>query len=262
MKLTGLDLSWGFRRVWQRNRDVYMATWKTNLLPQLGEPFLYVLAFGLGLGALVGDVDDAGRTVSYLRWVIPGMIGVGILFQAYFEGTYGSYVRMYYQRTFAAQMTTPLSVEDVIAGEIAWASTKASMSAGILLLVLGALGLVPLPEGLWLVLLGLWGGVVFGCLGLILTAVSPSIDFFNVPYVFLFSPMFLFSGTFFPLEALPNWGQALALVLPLTHVVDLARAVCLGRPLLLPLLTPLYLLVAAPVLAWVAVVLMRRRLVP
>jgi lipooligosaccharide transport system permease protein len=114
----------------------------------------------------------------------------------------------------------------------------------------------------WDLRLGLWAGLVFGALGLILTALSPSIDFFNIPYVFLFSPMFLFSGTFFPLEGLPHWGQALALALPLTHVVEVARSACLARPLVLPLLTPAYLLVAAPVLGWTAVVLMRRRLVP
>jgi lipooligosaccharide transport system permease protein len=262
MSWAGLDLSRRFLRVWQRNRDVYFATWKTNLLPQLGEPFLYVVAFGLGLGALVGEVMDAGRSVSYLRFLAPGMIGVGMIFQSYFEGTYGSYVRMYYQRTFAAQMTTPLSVEDVILGEIAWAATKAGMSTVLMTLVLGSLRLVELPTALWVLPLSFLAGVIFGCFGLMITALSPSIDFFNIPYVFVFSPMFLFSGTFFPLAQLPDWMEALAWTMPLTHVVDAARAACLNRPLTMPAVTLTYLLVSALVMIWLSVVMMRRRLVP
>ena len=256
MKLGSLDLSWRFVRVWQRHRDVYFATWKTNLLPQLAEPFLYVAAFGFGLGALVGEVEDAGVTVTYLAFVAPGMVGMAMLFQGYFEGTYSSYVRMYYQKTFAAQMSTPLSVEDVILGEISWAASKSLLSAGLMTSVLTGLGLADLRGLAVIVPLAVAAGVLFASLGLIITSVAPSIDFFNIPYVFVFS------GTFFPVDRLPAWGEALASVMPLTHVVEVTRAAFLARPLANPALTIGYLAGVTPVLALIALIMMKRRLVP
>ena len=106
-------LSW---RVWQRDLDVYLTTWRTNFLPPLLEPVLYVLAFGLGLGSLIGEVTYQGRVVPYLEFMAPGVVSVAIMFWAYFETTYSSFVRMYFQRTFDAIIATPLLVEDVIWG--------------------------------------------------------------------------------------------------------------------------------------------------
>jgi Nod factor-specific ABC transporter NodJ protein len=175
-------------RVWQRDVDVYRTTWLVNFIPPLLEPVFYVLAFGLGLGSLIREVSYVGSSISYLRFMVPGVIAVAIMFWAYFETTYASFVRMYYQRTFDAIVATPLLVEDVIAGEWLWGATKSLMAATIMLGVMTAFGLVVWPAAALVIPLSVLGGLMFSALGLITTAISPKIDFFNVPIFVLVFP--------------------------------------------------------------------------
>jgi lipooligosaccharide transport system permease protein len=248
-------------RVWQRDVDVYRTTWLVNFIPPLLEPVFYVLAFGLGLGSLIREVSYVGSSISYLRFMVPGVIAVAIMFWAYFETTYASFVRMYYQRTFDAIVATPLLVEDVIAGEWLWGATKSLMAATIMLGVMTAFGLVVWPAAALVIPLSVLGGLMFSALGLITTAISPKIDFFNVPIFVLVFPMFLFSGTFFPVDILPPWAFAIALILPLTHVSFLVRGACLGAAPPYWWLSFAYLVVVTAVSTGLALVLMRRRLV-
>ncbi|MBD3160640.1 MAG: ABC transporter permease [Candidatus Eisenbacteria bacterium] len=248
-------------RVWRRDLDVYLTTWKTNFLPPLLEPVFYVLAFGLGIGSLIGDLVYQGVTVSYLRFMAPGVLAVAIMFWSFFENTYASFVRMYYQRTFDAMMATPLLVEDVIAGEILWGTTKSLLASVIMLGVLTGFGLVAYPTGLWVVPLAVLGGLLFASLGMICTAVTPNIDTFNFPiFVFVF-PMFMFSGTFFPIDILPEWARILAWILPLTHVSLLVRGSTLGWYPDGAVWSLLYLTLVTAAAFLVALLLMKRRLV-
>ena len=107
-----------FIRVWQRDLKVYKKTWKINFVPPLLEPLFYVLAFGLGLGAMVGRIKYLGTEISYVSFIAPALISITIMNNAFFENTYASFVRMYYQKTFDSMMATPLSLEDIITGEI------------------------------------------------------------------------------------------------------------------------------------------------
>ncbi|MBI2567851.1 MAG: ABC transporter permease [Candidatus Schekmanbacteria bacterium] len=249
------------RRVWQRNFDVFRATWLTSFIPPLLEPVFYVLAFGFGLGSLVRTVPYKGGTIDYLPFMAPGVIAVAAMFWSYFETTFGSFVRMYYQRTFDAIISTPLLVEDVIAGEWLWGATKSVIAGTIMLLMLSLFGLVAWPSGILVVPLVFACGCVFSALGLVATALVPKIDAFNLPMFVLIFPMFLFSGTFFPLDILPPWALAVAMTLPLTHVCSLIRGACLG------VLPPFwlgsvgYLAVVTPVTVLLALRLMLRRLV-
>ncbi len=251
-------LSW---KVWRRDLDVYLTTWKTNFLPPLLEPVFYILAFGLGLGALVRPFTYYGHETEYLPFMAPGVVSVAIMFWAFFENTYASFVRMYYQKTFDAMMATPLLVEDVIVGEWLWGVTKSVTAAFIMLFVLTAFGLVSWPTGLWVVLIALLGGAVFASMGLITTAISPNIDSFNVPVFIVIFPMFMFSGTFFPIDVLPAAARAIAWCLPLTHVALLVRGSFLGWYPDGWIWSVLYLVLAAAGLFVVALVLMKRRLV-
>ena len=248
-------------RVWQRNADVFRATILVNFIPPLLEPALYILAFGYGLGSLVKLVTYQGHPLPYLRFMVPGVISVAVMFWAYFETTYTSFVRMYYQRTFDAMVATPLLVEDVIAGEWLWGATKSVAASTIMLGMVTAFGLVRWPEGVLVIPLALLGGLLFSALGLITTAIVPQIDSFNIAsFVFIF-PMFLFSGTFFPVDILPHWAMKVALALPLTHVSYLIRGACLGArpPHLIGSLA--YVVGMTVIAAALAVILMRRRLV-
>jgi lipooligosaccharide transport system permease protein len=215
-------------RVWQRDFDVYITTWKTNFLPPLLEPLFYVLAFGVGLGSLIGALTYQERSVPYLDFMVPGIIAVAIMFWSFFENTYASYIRMYYQKTFDAIVATPLLVEDLIVGEILWGATKSILAAVIMLAVLSGFGLVNYPSGLLVLPLALIGGLLFASLGIICTAVVPNIDTFNFPIFLVVFPMFMFSGTFFPIDILPGWAAKVAWCLPLTHISFLVRGATLG----------------------------------
>jgi lipooligosaccharide transport system permease protein len=224
------SVSWRFLRVWQRNLVVYQKTWKINFVTPLLEPFLYLVAFGMGLSQLIETVPYQGRNLSYLVFIAPALLGVNMMNNAFFETTYASFVRMYYQKTFDAMMGTPLSLDEIIAAEIIWGATKSVIANIIMLGVISAFGLVEYPQGLFLIPLSLLGGLAFGAVGMVFTGIIPSIEMFNLPIFLFVTPMFLFSGTFFPLEQLPSWAQKLAFILPLTHLVDVTRRLCIGIP--------------------------------
>ena len=133
------NISWRTLHVWRRNGEVLLTTWYTNFIPPLLEPVFYVLAFGFGIGGLVGDFKFQGQEMSYLQFVAPGVVAVAVMFWSFFETTYSSFVRMYYQRTFDAMIATPLLVEDVIAGELLWGATKAFGAGTLMLCMLSAL---------------------------------------------------------------------------------------------------------------------------
>jgi lipooligosaccharide transport system permease protein len=223
------EISWRLLRVWQRNWIVYRRTWKVNFVPPLLEPLLYLLAFGVGLAALVGDVTYRGAAIPYVGFIAPALIAVNIMNSAFFENTYASFVRMYYQKTFDAMLATPLTLTEVITGEILWGATRAVIGTALMTGVVSLFGYIRYPHGLLLLPAALLGGVAFGAVAMCFTAVVPNIDVFNLPTFLFITPMFLFSGTFFPLEALPAWAQQVANLLPLTHLVNLTRTLSLGR---------------------------------
>ena len=253
-------LSWLLWRVWQRNLTVYRENWKFNFIPPLLEPFFYLLAFGVGLSALIGNIRYQGRDVSYLQYIAPALIAINIMNNAFFENTYASFVRMYYQKTFDAMMATPLSLEEINTGEIIWGATKSVIATAIMLTVVSLFGLIAYPSGLLLIPMAFLGGLAFGAVGMFFTGIVKNIELFNLPVFLFITPMFLFSGTFFPLENLPPWAEAFASFLPLTHLVKMSRFLGLGPCDASILWDIAYLAVFCMVLFPLAISGMRRRL--
>ena len=253
--------SWRFLRVWERNLVVYQKIWKVNFITPLLEPLFYIMAFGLGFSGLIGTVRYAGLALSYTAFIAPALIATAVMWNAFFETTYGSFVRMYYQKTFDGMLSTPLSLEEIIIAEIVWSATKAVGAAAVMLLVLGVLGYVRFPLGLLLIPVALLGGLAFGAVGMFFTGIVPTIDMFNLPIFLFVTPMFLFSGTFFPVSNLPLWAQPVALVFPLYHLTELARYFSLGARETPPVLSILYLLLFFVIFAVLALRAMRRRLI-
>ena len=248
-------------RVWQRNRDVYFVTWKTNLVPPLLEPILYLLAFGAGVGALVHQVPYRGESIDYTTFIAPGLLATQVMFQAFFENTYNTFVRMYYQRTFDALVTTPLTLEDVMAGELLWGATKGTIGCAVMMAAVSFFGVLSYPDVLIILPFSFLAGLFFSGLALCFTGLVPQIDSFNFPTFLFIMPMFLFSGTFFPLDVLPRWARIVATLLPLTHVVNVMREACLGRLPARILGDLLYLAVATIPVCLLGIHLMKKRLV-
>ena len=254
-------------RVWQRDFDVFTKTIFVNFLPALLEPILYLAAFGVGLGSLItGTIEGT----SYIQFIGPGLVSIAVMYGAFFECTYASFVRMYFQKTFDAIIATPINLDEVIAGELLWGATRATINGTIVLAIIAAFSLVSSPLALLIPALAFLGGLLFASIGMCFTALASNIDFFNFPSFLYITPMFLLSGTFFPLTVLPEAIQTLAFtLLPLTHLVGLTRALALGRtePLLglspeaLTALSIVWMLAAALTFFFLSIFLMRRKLV-
>ena len=250
--MKGISINpWGVYSVWHRHARVYQKTWLVNSLPPLSEPIIYLVAFGYGLTPLVGDVNYNGQTISYLKFIAPGMMAIGVLFQSFFEASFGSFIRLSYQKTWQALLTAPLSFTEVFLGEWLWAATKGTM-AGTLT------GLVSVIWGLysgWDLLLSLpliiLGSLLFSVMGLLTAGTVRTIDQINVPIFLLVVPMFTLCGTYFPRNTLPPILGYIAAVLPLASVVDLLRwPLGLSSFWFLQLLWLFLLIALIAVLAW------------
>jgi lipooligosaccharide transport system permease protein len=154
---------------------------------------------------------------------------------SFFECTYGSFVRMYYQKTFDAIVATPINIEEVVAGELLWGATRGTLNSTIVLAVVGISGfftsqpLITTPYFLLIPIIAFFSGLMLAGIAMCFTAIAPNIDFFNSPIFLLITPMLFLSGTFFPLASLPQTAQGLALTtLPLTQIVNLTRGTLTG----------------------------------
>jgi len=244
--------------VWRRNLDVFLKTWRVNLVPPFIEPFLYLIALGFGLGGFVGYIGD----VPYIDFIAPAIVAVSIMNSAFFECTYGSYVRMYYGKTFDAIIATPVSIEEVITGELLWGATRSMIYTSLMLPVLVLFGVVDLPSSLLLIPVAFLGGLLFACIAICFTAVTPSIDALNYPSFLFITPMLLFSGTFFPITVLPPALQVFAYaVLPLTNVVNICRGLTLTMFSPFMLYNLAWIVIVTGALFLISVNLMKRRLV-
>jgi lipooligosaccharide transport system permease protein len=214
---------WGIYSVWHRHAKVYQKTWLVNSLPPLSEPLIYLVAFGYGLTPLVGEVSYSGQTITYLEFIAPGMIAIGLLFQSFFEGSFGSFMRLSYQKTWQALLTAPLSFTEVFLGDWLWATTKGTI-AGLLTGIVAVLwGLYSGWHLLVSVPLIILGSMLFSVLGLFTAGTVRTIDQINVPIFLFIIPMFTLCGTYFPRDTLPPVLGYIAGLLPLASIVDLLR---------------------------------------
>ncbi|MFA5003460.1 MAG: ABC transporter permease [Methanolinea sp.] len=245
-------------KVWRRNADVFFKTYLVNFLPPVIEPVLYLLALGYGLGMFVGEIDG----IPYVHYIAPALLAVSMMNSSFFECTYSSFVRMYYQKTFDAMISTPLSIEDVIAGELLWGATRSLIYTSAMLVVLIAFGVISLPSSLLVIPFSFLAGLLFSGIGMCFTAISPGIDTLNYPAYLFITPMLLFSGTFFPLSVLPPVLQTAALA-----ILPLAQAVIIARSMTLATLSPLFIYsmawiaIATTMFFFLSIHLMKRRLV-
>ncbi len=248
--------SWRFIRMWQRNRDVFLRLWHAEAPGFIAEPVLVLLAMGLGLGSYVGMVDGQ----RYIEYIVPGIIASYGMFSASFECTYGSFYRMDERKTYDAIIATPLNIEDVIAGEIFWGATRSALTGTGILIVAAIFRLVPSPWALMIPVLSFMGGVLFSSIAITFTSLVPSFYSFNYYFTLFITPMFFFSGVFFPLTNFPQIVQNISLIIPLTPVVQISRALVWGELHPGLLLSLLIIIVLSVIFFSISLITMRRRL--
>ncbi len=234
--------------------------WRKLIIPALlmnfGEPALYLLGLGFGLGQFVGEMGG----ISYLAFLASGIIASSAMTTATFEGMYSVFTRMIPQRTYEAILATPLEVDDILAGEMLWCATKSTMSGIAILAVAGALGVVQSWQALWVIPVVFLIGLCFAGPAMIMAAFARNYDFFNYYFVLIVTPMFIVCGVFYPVDTLPDAMLSFVQVLPLTHAVALARPIVTGGELVQPLVHVAVLTGYAVVGFYVAVALVRKRL--
>jgi lipooligosaccharide transport system permease protein len=251
-------LSYRVWKVWMRNKDVFMKTYKTNFLPTLLEPVLYLLALGFGLGGFVQPIDGQ----PYIHFIAPALVAVSMMFSSFYECTFASFVRMYYQKTFDAIITTPVNIEEVITGELLWGATKSLINSSIVLAVIIIFGVPPTPFLLLIPPLAFLVGLLFSSIAMCFTGIVPNIDSFNYPNFLFITPMFLLSGTFFPLTSLPSFLQiATQIFLPLTNAVTITRSLALSTLQPSTLLNLAWILIITPIFFILSINLMKKRLI-
>jgi ABC-type polysaccharide/polyol phosphate export systems, permease component len=229
LRLTPL-FAFGSRRALhmiERNLLVYRHSW-LMLLSGFFEPLFYLLSIGFGLGRLVGDVTGpGGEPIPYVLFVAPALLAASSMNGAIAESTFNFFFKLNYDKTFASILTTPMSPADVSLGELGWALMRGALYTIGFIGVMVVLGLVRSP----LILLTLPGslliGFAFAAVGMAATSFMRSWQDFDLIQLVIL-PMFLFSGTFFPLDALPDAVRLLVQLTPLYHGVELLRELSLG----------------------------------
>jgi lipooligosaccharide transport system permease protein len=245
-----------FLPVWRRNYLVWRKYLFERVLSNIIEPLITLVAFGYGLGSLLPDIGGA----TYLQFLASGSICMSVMYSAKFESLWGAYSRMDTQKTWAAIMNTPSSIDDIVLGEVAWAGTKALVTGVAMLLVIVALDVARSPLALLALPVVFLAGLVFSAMALIVNSLARGYDTLSNYFVVVVTPMVFLSGVFFPLEQLPGWLRGPAKWLPLSAMVDTVRPLILGR---LPehLLGDLALLVVYGVACYyLALILTRKRL--
>lgn len=246
----------GALAVWRRNVLVWRKLMGPAILMNFGEPTLYMLGLGFGLGSFIGEMSQ----LPYLAFLASGIIASSSMTTASFEGMYSVFTRMVPQRTYEALLATPLEVDDIFAGEMLWCATKSAISGAAILIVATLLGVVDSWHAIMVIPVAFLIGLCFAGPAMVMSTVASNYDFFSYYFVLVITPMFMLCGVFYPIDTLPTMVQGFVQLLPLTHAVALTRPLVTELPLTQPLLHISVLLLYAAVSYYIAVVLARRKL--
>ncbi|HVE53745.1 MAG TPA: ABC transporter permease [Ramlibacter sp.] len=245
--------------VFRRNLLVWRKLAIPSLIGNIAEPLIWLVAFGYGMGALVGEVRVGGTAVPYIVFLASGSICMSAMNAASFEALYSAFSRMHVQKTWDGIMNAPVSLDDIVLAEMLWAAWKAIFTVTAILLVMLALGISYSPKLLlaWPVLLA--AGITFACIALIFNALAKGYDFFTYYFTLFLTPMMFLSGVFFPREQLPGAVRVFSDWLPLTSVIELVRPMFMDQWPAHPVRNLLVLAAYAVVTFWIALALTRRR---
>jgi lipooligosaccharide transport system permease protein len=257
-RLPGLSLR--FWPVFLRNLLVWRKLAIPSLVGNIAEPLMWLVAFGYGMGALVGPMHLAnGQEVPYILFLASGSICMSAMQSASFEALYSAFSRMHVQKTWDGIMNAPVALDDIVLAEMLWAAFKSLFTVTAILGVMLGLGISHSPKLLaaWPILLGV--GITFSCIALIFNALANGYDFFTYYFTLFLTPMTFLSGVFFPLEQLPAVVRLIADWMPLSNAVALVRPLFLDQWPSDWLRHALVLAAYASVAFWLALGLTRKR---
>ena len=209
--------------VFLRNLRVWKKLAIPSLVGNIAEPLMWLIAFGYGMGALVGEVQTREGRVPYLLFLASGSICMSAMNAASFEALYSVFSRMHVQKTWDGILNAPIGLKDIVLAEMFWAAFKSIFSVSAILCVMGLLGVIHSPKIILAWPLLLLVGVTFSSLALIFNALANGYDFFTYYFTLFLTPMTFLSGVFFPQEQLPEWIQKIAYFLPLSQSIALVR---------------------------------------
>jgi lipooligosaccharide transport system permease protein len=219
---------WRSRRLVERNILVYKHQW-IIIFSGVFEPVFYLLGIGLGVGAIVETVVFGGREISYAAYVAPALLATAAMNGAVFETIFNVFFKLNFAKTYDGILATPMGITEIAVGEMLWALLRATLYAISMLVVMLAMGLVLSPWGILVVPAALFVAAAFAAAGLAGTAYLRTVNDFDIPMGLIVMPMFLFSGTFFPVEAVfPDWALVIVQATPLYHAVNLIRGLSIG----------------------------------
>ncbi|MGI9297889.1 MAG: ABC transporter permease [Gammaproteobacteria bacterium] len=242
-------------RLTARNFLVWRKLMVSSVIVHLIEPVIFFFGLGYGIGALAGEVNG----VPYLHFFAAGMAGYAVMNSASFEALYSAFTRMHVQKTWAAILHTPMTLDDIVVGEWLWAGGKSVVAGAAMLGVLSAAGIAHYPAAFLTLPAAVFAGLAFAGIALVFNALAKGYEFFSFYFTLFLTPMMLLSGAFFPADAMPEFLQTISAVLPLRHFVDMLRPLLAGE---VPATMPSGLLVLSLYGAgglWLAVILTRRR---
>lgn len=241
--------------VWRRNFLVWRKLFVASVLTNLADPLIMLFGLGYGLGALLPSMEG----MSYLAFFGAGSLASATMFTASFEAMFSAFSRMHGQKTWDAILYAPLTIDDVVAGELIWAASKAWLTGSTILAVIVVFGIARSPLVLLTLPAAFLVGFAFSAMGLIMTVSAKNWDFFSFYMTIVMTPMMMISGVFFPAEQLPAWLLGIAKALPLYHGVELVRPLVAGSWPSSPLVHIAVLLGYAAVAYTIALTLARRR---
>ena len=245
--------------VFLRNLLVWRKLAIPSLVGNIAEPLMWLVAFGYGMGALVGQVDIGGEKVPYILFLASGSICMSAMNAASFEALYSAFSRMHVQKTWEGIMNAPVNLDNLVLAELLWAAFKSIFTVTAILCVMLALGISHSPKLLVALPVLLAAGVMFSAIALIFNALAKGYDFFTYYFTLVLTPMMFLSGVFFPREQLPAVVRLISDWLPLTNAVELVRPLFMDRWPEHALRHGLVVVVYAVVAFWVALALTRRR---
>jgi lipooligosaccharide transport system permease protein len=238
-----------------RNWLVWRKLAVPSMIGNIAEPLITLVAFGYGLGSLIGQVQG----LPYIEYLASGSVAVSAALAATFEALYSAYSRMQVQKTWDSIMNAPVALDDIVFAEMLWAALKALFSVSAIVAVIFLLDISRAPTMLLALPVLAFVGITFASIALVFNALAQGYDFFTYYFTLVLTPMTFLSGAYFPIEQMPIWLQHVAHALPLTAAVELVRPLIIGR---WPeqMLQPMAVLATCAASAYyIALVLTRRR---